>query len=172
MQRDKLNQWLLLISQLGILMGLILVGYQIQQTTELAKIQLFSDITSSRIDMAGATLGENSAPTIAKSLTEPEALTLAELYVMDAFLIRGLNEVRRAEVLRRLGLDIGISTSENIHAFYFGNEFAQKWWAGFMESHTKDDVLIEVDRLIRSTSPDRTSKIFDYVRTPEISDPK
>jgi hypothetical protein len=172
MQLDKLNQWLLLISQLGILMGLILVGYQIQQTTELAKIQLFSDITSSRIDMAGATLGENPAPTIAKSLTEPEALTLEELYVMDAFLIRGLNEIRRAEVLRRLGLDIGISTSENIHAFYFGNEFAQKWWAGFMEMHAEDDVLIEVDGRIRSVSPGLTLSIFEHVRMSQIADPR
>ena len=172
MHLDKLNQWLLLVSQLGILAGLILVGFQIRQATELTKAQLFSDITSSRIEMAGPTLGENPAPTIAKSLMEPEALTIAELYVMDAFLIRGLNEIRRAEVLKRLSLDIDISTSENTHAFYFGNEFAQKWWAGFMEKHSEDDVLITIDGLIRSTSPGLTMNIFESLRTPEISDAK
>ena len=170
MHLDKLNQWLLLISQLGILAGLLLVGLQIRQTAELTKAQLFSDITSSRIEMAGGYLGENPAPTLAKSLTEPKALTIEELYVMDAYLIRGLNEVRRAEVLKRLGLGIGISAAENVHAFYFGNEFAQKWWAVFMEKHSEDEVLIGIDRLIRSTSPRLTMSIFESLRAAEISD--
>ena len=171
MNLDKLNQWLLLISQLGILMGLILVGFQIQQTTELAKVQLFSDITSSRIEMAGATLGENPAPIFAKSLTDPDALTMAELYVMDAHLIRGLNEVRRAQVLKRVGLDIGITAHENLLAFYFGNEFAQKWWENFIkEGEDMDDVLIQIDRLIRSMNTGFTTNVFESLGTANYQD--
>ena len=118
MNLDKLNQWLLLVSHLGILGGLVLVGLQLRQETEIARVQLFSEVTSSRIDMASDVLGENPAPTIAKSLTEPGALTLPELFVMDAYLIRGLNEVRRTQVLKRVGMNVDIGRPENILAFY------------------------------------------------------
>ncbi len=169
MNLEKLNQWLLLLSHLGILGGLILVGLQIRQDSEIAKVQLFSDITSSRIDMAEATLGENPAPILAKALTEPDDLTDSELYVMDAYLIRGLNEVRRAIVLQRADLDVGITTPENTLAFYFGNEFAQRWWAAFIGEGEDlgDDVLKQIDSLVRSTDTRFTRNVFENLATPE-----
>ena len=162
MKLEKLNQWLLLASHVGILGGLILVGLQIRQDTEIAKVQLFSEITSSRIEMAGALLGENPAPIIAKSLTDPDALTLSEMYVVDSYLIRGLNEARRERVLNRVDLDIGIASPENGLAFYFGNEFAQKWWVEFTKSgeDMDNEVLREIDELIRSADPDFTMDVF------------
>ncbi len=66
MNVEKLN---LLASHLGILGGLILATFQIQQESVIAKAQLFSDITTSRMEMAGVTLGENPAPIVAKSLS-------------------------------------------------------------------------------------------------------
>ena len=169
MDFERLNQWLLLGSHLGILASLLLVGFQIQQTTELTKAQLFSDITSSRMEMAGATLGENPAPILAKALKEPDALTESELYVMDAYLIRGLNEVRRALVLERVGLDVGITAPENTLAFYFGNEFAQRWWATFVASgeDVGNDVLRQIDGLVRSTDTGFTTNVFDRLGAPE-----
>ena len=94
-----------------------------------------------------------------------------ELYVMDAFLIRGLNEIRRAQVLKRLDLDIDISSPENVLAFYFGNEFAQKWWRTFIEAGEEmDEVLVHIDKLIRSTKADFTMNVFQSLGTPENSD--
>ena len=167
MNLERLNQWLLLLSHLGILGGLILVGFQVRQDVEIAKVQLFSDVTSSRMDMMEAVLGENPAPVVVKSLFEPEALTTAELYVMDAFLIRALNEVRRVQVLKRVDLDIGIAAPENTLAFHFGNEFAQRWWARFIQEHEADDVLNEIDALIRATDTDLTISILGNMKTPE-----
>ena len=169
MNLEKLNQWLLLVSHLGILGGLILVGLQIRQDSEIARVQLFSDITSSRMEMAGATLGDNPAPVLAKALKEPDALTESELYVMDAYLIRGLNEVRRSLVLKRVGLDVGITAPENTLAFYFGNEFAQRWWATFVASgeDVGNDVLRQIDGLVRATDPGFTTNVFDSLGTSE-----
>ncbi|MBW2269462.1 MAG: hypothetical protein JRH16_12880, partial [Deltaproteobacteria bacterium] len=150
MNLEKLNQWLLLFSHLGILGGLILVGLQIRQDSEIAKAHLFSDITTSRMEMAGVTLGENPAPIVAKSLSEPETLTPAELLVMDAYYIRAINEARRSLVLKEVGLDLGIGAAENIIQFYFGSEIAQSWWRVFVSSHDADAVLRDLDRLVRS----------------------
>ena len=84
MDMDKANQWLMVTSHLGILAGLILVGIQIKQDNELTRLQIFSDTTTSRIQMHEALMGDNPAPMVMKSLTHPEDLTLEELPIMDA----------------------------------------------------------------------------------------
>ena len=71
MNMDKANQWLMVFSHLGILAGLILVGIQIKQDNELTRVQIFSETTSSRIQMHESLMGDNPAPTVMKSLTEP-----------------------------------------------------------------------------------------------------
>ena len=79
MNMDKANQWLMVVSHLGILAGLILVGAQVKQDYDLTRIQIFSETTSSRIQMHGSVTGDNPAPIVMKSLTHPEDLTLEEI---------------------------------------------------------------------------------------------
>jgi hypothetical protein len=167
---EKLNQWFLLGSHLGILGGLILVTLQIQQESVIAKAQLFSDITTSRMEMAGVTLGENPAPIVAKSLTEPETLTAADLLVMDSYYIRAINEARRALVLKEVGLDLGIGAAENIVQFYFGSEIAQRWWTVFVNSHATDVVLKDLDKLVREAGTRFTLARLKSMQASEGSD--
>ena len=94
MKLDKLNQWLMLLSHLGILAGLILVGMQINQETDLTRIQIFSDATNARIQMHEAMLGDNPAPIVMTSPTNPEDLSLEELGVVDAYFLTAVNEAR------------------------------------------------------------------------------
>ena len=166
MKIERLNQWLILGSNLGILAGLVLVTFQIRQDSEIARAQLFSDVTTSRIEMAGRSLGENPAPIIARSLEAPHELTTAELHVMDAYYISGLNEVRRSQALRRVGLDLGIAAPENVLAFYFGSESAQRWWARFMLAHPADPVLEELDQLVQALDGGFSLSILNDMRVP------
>jgi len=169
MNLDKLNQWLLLVSHLGILGGLILVTVQVQQESEIARAQLFSDITSSRIEMAGVMMGENPAQIVGKALETPDTLSTAELYVMDAFFIRGLNEVRRAHVLNRIGLDLGIGAYEDTLSFYFGSEIAQRWWTKFESHHDGDEVLSELDQLVRTVDTEFTMNALRAMEESQLS---
>ena len=132
MDLERVNHWLLLFSQTGILVGLILVGLQIQQDNELTQLQIFSETTSSRIQLQEALIGEDSAAIVMKSLTQPELLSLAELRVMDAYLIAAVNEERRRMVLRDNDLQVDAVEEEDVLLYYFGNDFAQAWWQQFV----------------------------------------
>jgi hypothetical protein len=46
MKTDAINRWLSLAANIGVMLGLVLVAYQIRQDVELTKVQLFSDATS------------------------------------------------------------------------------------------------------------------------------
>ena len=152
MDMDKLNQWLLVASHLGIIAGLILVGVQINQDNELTRIQIFSDTTASRIQMHEALMGDNPAPIVMKSLTHPEELSLEELRIMDAYLLSAVNEARLRLVLAQNGLRVDSTEEENLLLFYFGNRFAQEWWKQFISSgeDMKNEHNIELDRIIGS----------------------
>jgi len=49
-------------------------------------------------------MGSDPMTVVAKSIESPHELTFAELQIMDMYLIAGLNEIRRQEVLKGAGL--------------------------------------------------------------------
>ncbi len=57
MSTTKINSWLSLGANIGVVIGLVLVAYQINQEAELTKIQLFSEATSSRKEFNQAMMG-------------------------------------------------------------------------------------------------------------------
>ena len=49
---------------------------------------------------------------------------------MDMYLVAAINEVRRLELLREVGLDVDANV-ENFQVFYFGSNFAKAWYAEY-----------------------------------------
>ncbi len=123
----KVNSWLSFGANIGVVIGLVLVAYQINQEAELTKIQLFSEATSSRREFNQAMMGGDPMEVVAKSIERPHELTLSELQLMDMYFISALNELRRLELLSQAGLDVDAEV-EGFHVFYFGSNFAQAWF--------------------------------------------
>ena len=156
MKSERINSWLSLGANIGVVVGLILVAYQINQDADLTRIQLFSDATTARNEFNHALMGDNPLEVVAKSIESPYELTLAELQIMDAYLISALNEIRRLELLRRTGLDVENSV-EGIHAYYFGSNFARAWFEGYGGETNFPDMT---DR-IRNTDTEYVVNLFD-----------
>ena len=83
MDSDRVNRWLTLGANIGVVVGLFLVAIQIRQDAELTKVQLFSDHTDSRREWNQAMMGSDPMVVVAKSIQRPHELTLAELQIMD-----------------------------------------------------------------------------------------
>ena len=158
MVTTKLNSWLGFVANMGVVLGLVLVAYQINQEAELTKIQLFSEATSSRKEFNQAMMGSDPMEIVAKSVERPHELTLAELQVMDMYLISALNELRSLELLREVGLAVDAEV-EGFHVFYFGNNFAQAW---FKEYGGENEFEATRER-VRNTDPTWLIAFFDRV---------
>ncbi len=74
----KLGQWLQVSANIGILAGLILVGLQINQNTELMRLSFYSAEEDGYLMMGATTSGETLAAAWAKAIEEPESLTRNE----------------------------------------------------------------------------------------------
>ena len=158
MVTTKLNNWLSFGANMGVVLGLVLVAYQINQEAELTKIQLFSEATSSRKEFNQALMGSDPLQVVAKSIERPNELTLAELKLMDLYFISALNELRRLEQLRKAGLAVDAEV-EGFHVFYFGSNFAQAW---FKEYGGENEFAATRER-IRNTDPAWVVGFFDRV---------
>jgi hypothetical protein len=132
MQTESLNRWLSLAANIGVILGLMMVAFQIRQDVELTKVQLFSDATSSRKEWNQAMLGSDPMIVVMKSIENPLDLTLAELHVMDAYLVGAVNELRRLEMLEAAGLSVNVEV-EGLHHFFFGSKFAKAWYEEFRD---------------------------------------
>lgn len=130
MKAEQLNQWLSLGANIGVVIGLLLVAYQINQDADLTRAQLFSDATDSRREWNQAMMGDAPMEVVAKSIERPQELTLAELQIMDMYFIAAVNELRRLALLKQSGLDVDASI-EGLHYLYFGSKFAKAWWAEY-----------------------------------------
>lgn len=158
MKSEKVNSWLSLGANIGVVIGLILVAYQINQDAELTKVQLFSDATTSMNEFNYALMGDNPLEAVTKSIENPRDLTLEELQVVDAYLISAVNEIRRLELLRQAGLDVE-GAMEGIHTYFFGTNYARAWF----QQYGGEVKLPNMTDRIGQTDPDWVVKNFDGV---------
>lgn len=104
MDRDRLQSGLQIASNLGLLVGLVLVGIQIQQASDLTRRTLLVASFQSETDHLDALLGDNAAAVVARAETEPESLTPADLWVLQAYSQWHFSMMRRNAQLESYGM--------------------------------------------------------------------
>src|SRR4030095_2357194 len=99
---DRLNRWLALVANVGILIGLALVIVQIRQSPARAL-----DLSKPGDDVSNQVyanlLGEHGGDVIEKSVECPEELTYGEFMAFGAFLFTGINMSRAITSSRTRG---------------------------------------------------------------------
>ena len=131
METGKVAGWLQVAGNLGLIFGLVLVGVQIYQNTEIAKIQMvhndFSAI-GARYEMM---VGENLAQVWAKAISDPSSLTLDEHVVVDNILKAHLIHFSKLVRLQELGFEL-VNPSESSYvagmAYYLSSTYGKSWW--------------------------------------------
>lgn len=82
METSKITNWLQIIANLGIVGGLILVGIQINQNTEMAQADQRARVYEQVIQYQIAMMGENPSKAVATASANPSELTDEELLVL------------------------------------------------------------------------------------------
>lgn len=109
--------------------SLALVYLQIQQSTEITRVQLNASIQQNWRTVDSTRQSEEFAKVLAKSIEQPQDLTLAEFLELDAYYLGVLDQIESMASafdsgFRELGLE---NTIANNAKTYFGNAFAKAW---------------------------------------------
>lgn len=180
MKYERLNQWLQVSANIGIVLGLLLVGVQLKQNSDLLKTQLLYEESQRAIELETQVVGENAADVWAKSLTEAKNLTLPEQRIMEAILWSFVEQLRASHMLAELGLledDEWRARVDSDAGFYLNNPYGRAWWANFgIASTTLAPELIEaVNARLEGTDPNFTlsysRRIIDGIETTPAESP-
>jgi len=131
MDTDKLNRWLTLGANIGVLSGLILVALQINQNSEIAKAQLANDYYLADMQLELSMMGEDPIQAWVTAVYSPKKMTQEEAAVLDRFFNFGLVQLNRLRKLEELGLADEELVLERVGylQWHLGNAVGQKWWA-------------------------------------------
>jgi hypothetical protein len=105
MDRENLNSWLSLIANIGVLGGLLFVGYEIRQNTVQLRAESSRSITESVNDLnIGIYSDSEFAAVLIKGTADREVLSPVERYQFDMYQFSRLNIAEYVLDLEREGV--------------------------------------------------------------------
>jgi len=157
----QVNDWMKLVGNLGVFLGLLLVALQMYQANNIARAEQQAEGSKAYQDMEIGVMGEQAPAAWVKSIFDPATLTREEMRVLDAYLIIELNVMKRVGYREDAGLEPAGAFKAKVTgdaAYFFGNTFAQTWWKYEKVHHTENDKLVEyLDEAIATLEPNHTA---------------
>lgn len=128
------GQWLTVATNMAVLLGVILLAYELRQNANIARLEMIQTRISAHQQSEQAFLDPELSAIWVKSFSEPESMTLAEIRSMDAYMAIHMNQMMRVLRQEQQGLlekDETLKLMEGDFWFLFGSPFGQAWWEVF-----------------------------------------
>ena len=157
MNTTKLSPWLTIIANLGLVAGMVLVAYEINQNSQLARSALVNEGNIASNQFWENLMGETPTDVIALAVECPEAMTYSDFMVMDAFLFTGMNLLYRNYELAQEGIFTDEDWKEVVEvyaAWYLGNPFGRAWWDDEARHFFAVEFADHVDKQLEGTVKD------------------
>lgn len=167
MNFEKVNKWLQVSANIGIVLGLVLVGLQLRQNSELARIQLLYQESERAIELETLVVGEQAADVWAKSIQAPEDLTLAEVRIMEALLWSFVEQLRGTYRLAELGVlsdEDWRNRAESEVTFYLSDPYSREWWKNI--SSGSSSIPLELREVVDGVIAGDDSTVMGYITQP------
>ncbi len=141
MDTDRVNRWLTLGANVGVIAGLILLAAEIKQSTEVSEMQFYIERRAIVNELSRAMLDTETAEVRTRSIVDPQSLSLSDIEKLGSILSLRLNIWRLSFVLEERGFrDEGSALNylELTIEDDFGNPAAQTWWKHNRDSYPVD----------------------------------
>ncbi|MGK7296493.1 MAG: hypothetical protein ACNS61_11820 [Candidatus Wenzhouxiangella sp. M2_3B_020] len=128
---DRLNRWLTLGANLGVVLGLIILIVEVRQNAALTRAQM----ETGRNDLLAQIELSLAQPDIAsawvKSIRDPETMTDVEVRQVESHLVSVMLQLDHMFRMEQIGLvsrDAARMHAQNVVPYYFGSRHAKNWW--------------------------------------------
>ena len=159
MNSDRLNRWLTLAANVGVLVGIVFLALEIRQNSDHLALQLEFAVPTQKIFEINRDLMDPSvAKILAKAIETPAELTFEEGLVASSFILNALNEWEDRYLLYKAGLDGVVDWKRHIQEnidWTLGNRFALAVYNSNRDAF-ETEFVDYVDRLLGEVSEDST----------------
>ena len=131
MNVDKLNRWLTLGANVGVVIGLIVLIVELRQNSSLTRAEMEIELTTVQSDLELRMSAPDISAVWMKSVYHPEDLTPVEIKMMEGPLVAVTQQFEHLMNMHEAGLVSRRRVEGHIRnsaPFYFGSRFAQNWW--------------------------------------------
>ena len=167
MDSSEINTWLTLAANVGVLVGLILVAFQIRQNTEITRAQVANDWFLADMQLELAMMGENPAASWTKAVYEPDKLTQEDAAILDRYFNYGLVQLQRLQRMNELGLaDDRWKDRIGYLTWHLGNGPGRRWWSHFRDGFPAE-FAATVDEILEHADVDENRSLLDALVPPQ-----
>ena len=168
MDADKGTKWLTLGANLGVLAGLMLVAFEINQASLTTRADMISNFQDRWITMDMSWQEAEFAEAWAKAMENSEELTRSEMIQVSGHLWAFIDQLNSARRLWALGVFAEpMATPAQIISgnakVFFGNEFAQSWWIERREEFNPELAML-MDAEIEKISTTHNFEYYERLR--------
>ena len=168
---EMTNRWLNVTANLGVLVGLVLVLFEMRHNQELVRVTLTNDYYSSYIATDTVFAGENLPEVWEKSLLDPENLSIKEMRIMEAQTFSPLNRWIKLYRLSEAGIvDPNFwKTQVELDAnYYFNTRYGKAYYEVSKKSWTTDFLPEElrnyIDSILHNAEPETTLDYYNRIK--------
>ena len=152
MKRD----WLQLLTNIAVVIGIGVLIYELNQTHLYNRSQVIAVDYQTLTDINLAMVGDNPAGAFAKSVTDPDQLTLEERFIVDTYLEAFLMEIMYVGHMYSIGVIENpfpdVSPRKGLVRRYLSHRFGRDWW-GRNQDRFPESVRSVVDEVLSAESP-------------------
>jgi hypothetical protein len=141
MTKSDPSQWVAAATNIAVLLGVALLVFELRQNAELSRLEMIQDRIDAFQQAEAGFFDTDLSQVWAKSLTEPESMTLAEIRMMDAYLAIHMAQMMRNHDLENAGLLNEGATARLLEGdakWLFGSSIGKAWWEHFGQAYPSE----------------------------------
>ena len=129
METSKLNNWSPFFTAIGFLAGLLLVAYEIRQSTDFARAESSLEIYGDWAEVSLSEIETDIGDLYIKSIEDPKNLSPQEIFKLNAYFAMIIGVYGEAARLIELGVATEFAGMSEAEArYYFSGSFARLWF--------------------------------------------
>lgn len=129
MDTSKISDWLQIIASIGVVLGLLVVTYELRQNTAFAEAEHARYAYGMWIDVTSMELDSGIGEIVVRSVDDPNSLTKADKFNLSSWLVAIVTVYNHGD--RALELGIASPQAGIIDAdvrYFFASEYSREWF--------------------------------------------
>lgn len=170
---DRLNRWLTLGANLGVLLGLIILIIEVRQNATLTRAQMETRRNDLLAEIELSLASPEVAAAWVKSIRAPESLTDVEIRMVESHRVAIMLQWLHMFHMEDSGLvsrDEARRHIENVAPYYFGSRHARNWWRWQHEGWNGTPMMEVAGPIVEGLEEDFMLRYLEGTRL-EASDP-
>ena len=167
---DRVNRWLTLSANIGVVLGLIILIVEVRQNATLTRAAMEAEKNDRLAAIELSLSSPAAAAAWTKSVRAPEDMSDAEIRIVEGHLVSVMLQWDNMFQMEAVGLASRSRVKrhiQNMAPYYFGSAFAKNWWGNQIEGWAGTPMMEVAAPIVSAIDEDFIVNILDSSRLAE-----